>query len=161
MPELLADERFVHDSRTTYERSVALEELWTWNRPGPISIPGLSQPLDPELVNFLRIPQSGARAVAKATLDRVLKVRAGQFVGVSTAGPGIMHDGGHDELGRVFPDLPADTGHWGVPYFEHVLGPLRHAPPDYVREIQSGEFDVNRMSSRLSGTAGVVVVQES
>lgn len=160
MPALLADPAIVIDSATTYERSVALEEMWMPSPTSPLFIPGLSRQLDPELVNFLLTPQRGVRAVAKSTIDRILRVRAGQFSADSPSAPGTMHDGNHDRLGPVFADLPSDTGHWGVPYFQHVLGPLRHVPPDYVLEIESREFDVGEVSSNMpDDVAGVVVVR--
>lgn len=160
MPALLADPAMVNDSGTTYERSVALEEMWTPNPASPLFIPGLSRQLDPKLANFLLTPQRGARAVAKSTIDRILRVRAGQFSADSPSVPSTMHDGSHDRLGPVFPDLPTDTGHWGVPYFQHALGPLRHVPPDYVLEIQSGELDADEVASNMpDDVAGVVVVR--
>lgn len=162
MPALLADSVIVNDSATTYERSVALEEMWLPGTSSPLFIPGLSRQLDPELVNFLLTPQRGVRAVAKSTIDRILSVRAGQFSADSPSAPSTMHDGNHDRLGPVFPNLPSDSGHWGVPYFQHVLGPLRHVPPDYVLEIESREFDVGEVSSNMPGdVAGVVVVRLS
>lgn len=160
IPALLADPVIVNDSATTYERSVALEEMWLPGPSSPLFIPGLSRQLDPELVNFLLTPQRGVRAVAKSTIDRILRVRAGQFSADSPVVSRTMHDGSHDRLGPVFPDLPSDGGHWGVPYFQHVLGPLRHVPPDYVLEIESGESDVGEVSSNMPGdVAGVVVVR--
>ncbi|MEH3128689.1 MAG: hypothetical protein PGN27_01855 [Mycolicibacterium neoaurum] len=160
MPALLADPVIVNDSATTYERSVALEEMWLPGPSSPLFIPGLSRQLDPELVNFLLTPQRGVRAVAKSTIDRILRVRAGQFSADSPVVPSTMHDGSHDRLGPVFPDLPSDTGHFGVPYFKHVLGPLRRVPPDYVLEIESREFGVGEVSSNMPGdVAGVVVVR--
>lgn len=160
MPALLADPVIVIDSATTYERSVALEEMWMPSPTSPLFIPGLSRQLDPELLNFLLTPQRGVRAVAKSTIDRILRVRAGQFSADSPSAPSTMHDGNHDRLGPVFPDLPSETGHWGVPYFQHVLSPLRHVPPDYVLEIESREFDVGEVSSNMpDDVAGVVVVR--
>lgn len=162
MPALLAEAEVANDSTTTYERSVALEELWTPSPTGSLLIPALRQQLDPELADFLITPQMGARAVARATIDRVLRARAGQFGAVSASDRSMMRDGGHDELGSVFRQLPTDAGHWGVPYFEHVLDPLRHAPPDYVLEIESGEFDTGELASNMpEDVAGVVVVRLS
>lgn len=160
MPALLADPVIVNDSATTYERSVALEEMWLPSSSSPLLIPGLSRQLDPELVNFLLTPQRGVRAVAKSTIDRILRVCAGQFSVDAPVVPSTMHDGSHDRLGPVFPDLPTDTGHWGVPYFQHALGPLVQVPPDYVLEIESGELDVGEVSSNMpDDVAGVVVVR--
>lgn len=160
MPAFLADPVIVIDSATTYERSVALEEMWMPSPTSPLFIPGLSRQLDPELVNFLLTPQRGVRAVAKSTIDRILRVRAGQFSADSPSVPSTMHDGSHDRLGPVFPDLPTDTGHWGVPYFQHALGPLLHVPPDYVLEIEAGELDADEVASNMpDDVAGVIVVR--
>lgn len=68
--------------------------------------------------------------------------------------------GEHDQLGPIFNDLPADTGHWGLNYFDHTLAPLRHAPPGYVIEIMSDDFHVERLASEMpDNVAGIVVVQ--
>ena len=162
MPAMLADPAIVNDSATTYERSVALEELWKPSSTRALLIPILMEDMDPELINFLLTPQAGVRQVAKSMIDRLLRTRAGQFTAVSPSASSIMRSGSHDRLGPVFPDLPSDSGHWGVPYFQHALGPLLHVPPDYVLEIESGEFGVGDVSSNMPGdVAGVVVVRLS
>ncbi|OBB39164.1 hypothetical protein A5763_27650 [Mycolicibacterium fortuitum] len=160
MPALLADAAIVNDSKSTYERSVALEDLWTPESTRPLLIPELSQQFDPDLAEFLLTPQKGTRAVTKSMIARVLAVRAGQFGAVSAPGAGVIADGGHDRLGPVFRDLPTDAGHWGIPYFKHMLDPLRHVPPGYVLDIASGEFDADEVVSILpEEVAGVVVVR--
>lgn len=160
MPALLADPAIVYDSATTYERSVALEDLWMPSPMRALLIPTLMEQMDSDLARFLLSPQKGARAVARSAIDRVLKVRAGQFSAVSPSAPSMMGEGSHDQLGPVFPDLPADTGHWGVPYFKHVLDPLRHVPPDYALEIESRRFDAEELASTMPPeVAGVVVVR--
>lgn len=162
MPALLADQMIVVDSTTTYERSVALEELWVPGPTGRMLIPALSRQVDPDLANFLLAPQMGTRAVARNTIERVLRVREGQFGTVSASAPSAARDGGHDGLGPVFRKLPTDVGHWGIPYFEHVLDPLRHVPPGYVLGIESGEFDTDELAWDIpDGVAGVVVVRLS
>lgn len=160
MPALLADAAIVTDSKTTYERSVALEELRTPSSTGALLMPGLREQLDPELANFLLTPQTGTRAIARKTIDRVLRARAGQFGAVAAPGLNATREYAHDRLGPIFPERPADTGHWGIPYFGHVLDPLRHAPPDYVRDIESSEFDADELASTMpEDVAGVVVVR--
>lgn len=160
MPALLADSATVYDSATTYERSVALEDLWRPSPMRPLLIPTLIEQMDADLVSFLLTPQKGARAVVRSAIDRVLRVRAGQFSAVSPSAPRVMGEGGHDQLGPVFPDLPSDTGHWGVPYFKHVLDPLRNVPPDYVLAIESREVDADELASTMpADVAGVVVVR--
>lgn len=159
MPALLADELIVNDATSTYERSVALEDLWIPPRTGAILIPALRAQLTPELSDFLETRQDGTRAVTRTMIDRVLRVRSGQFSAVSTASVTAL-DGGHDRLGRVFSQVPSDTGHWGEKYFEHVLAPLRHTPPGYVLEVITGDVDESRLASEMpSNVAGIVVVQ--
>ncbi|WP_247600202.1 hypothetical protein [Mycobacterium intracellulare] len=159
MPALLAEEAVITDSATAYERSVALEKLWTPSATGPLLIPGLRQQLSPELVDFLTAPQVGTRAVARAAIDRVLAARAGQFGAVSAPSQRAMDNGDHDRLGQLFRELPTDRDHSGLPYFEHMLGPLRRVPPDYVLEIEAGEFNAEQVASRVPGAAGIVVVR--
>jgi hypothetical protein len=160
MPALLADAVIVNDSKTTYERSVALEELWTPSSTGSLLIPGLRQQAAPDLDQFLETRQTGTRAVARSMIDRVLRARAGQFGAVSAPDRTVLRDGGHDRLGPFFRDLPTDAGHWGVLYFQHVLNPLRHVPPDYVLEIESAEFDNAQIASNMpENVAGIVVVR--
>ncbi|MGC2652139.1 MAG: hypothetical protein WA317_00745, partial [Mycobacterium sp.] len=123
-------------------------------------IPALKEHLAPELDDFLTIPQTGARAVTRALIDRVLRVRAGHFSAVSAPTNTGPRDGGHEWLGPVFQQLPTDAGHWGAPYFEHLLKPLRHSPPGYVLEIDSDEFDADRLASNMpDNVAGIVVVR--
>ncbi|MEU8344888.1 DUF6615 family protein [Spirillospora sp. NPDC048832] len=159
MPALLAEELIVSDAATTYERSVALEDLWTPPPARALLIPTLERQLQPELLNFLQEPQDGTRAVTRSMIDQVLRARYGAFTAVSTS-VGSSHSGDHDRLGRVFGDVPDDTGHWGQRYFEHTLNPLLHVPPDYILEIASGDFDQDRLTSDMpDNIAGVVVVQ--
>lgn len=67
---------------------------------------------------------------------------------------------GHDRLGSVFEDVPDDTGHWGLKYFEHTLDPLTHTPPDYVLDITMGEVDEEYLASSMpDNVAGIVVVR--
>lgn len=160
MPALLANRVMCEDSESVYERSVALEELLTPEALRPVLIPGLSKQLTPDLRNFLQKPQAGVRAVTRAMFDRVLRVRAGQFAVASAPRELELRDGEHDRLGSVFQDLPTDTGHWGVRYFEHVLSPLHHSPPSYVLELLSGDSGSDFWgANRPENVAGVVVVQ--
>jgi len=158
MPALLADQVIVDNSRITYERSVALEEMFTPDSTGALFIPELKKQLAPELDEFMRMPQTGSRAVAKAMIVRVLKTRIGQFNRVSTPVDSAIRGGGHDHLGPIFPEMPADEGHWGIPYFEHILEPLQHSPPDYVLEIDSGDVDADYLRSTMPPNVGGIVV---
>lgn len=159
MPALLADERYVFYGEPTYERSVALEDLWTCSRESAPLIPALQTQLAPDLGEFLQTRQDGTRAVSRSMMDRVLTARFGEFYAVPATAP-RNHIGDHDQLGSVFGDVPDDTGHWGLSYFEHVLNPLRHTPPSYVRRIMTGEFDEDYLASVTPGNAaGIVVVR--
>ena len=162
MPALLADPAVVNDYEETYKRSFALEEAWKPSSMPTQVIPALLEQMDPELINFLLTPQAGVRAVAQSMIDGILRVRSGQLDAVSRSDPSVLRGSNHDQLGPVFPDLPLDTGHWGFPYFEHVLDPLQHVPPDYVLEVESQEFDADELASTMpSQVAGVVVVRLS
>lgn len=160
MPASSADTAIVNDSTSTYERSVALEDVWTPDSTRPLLIPGLSQQFDPDLADFLRTPQTGTRAVTRSMIDRVLIAGREQFDAVSASGPSVMRDGGRGRNGPVFPELPSDRGDSGIPYFKEALNPLRHAPPDYVDAIEAGMFDADEVAANLPAeVAGVVVVR--
>lgn len=157
MPALLASDVIVDDSVSTYEWSVALEELWTPSRQNQLLIPSLTSQLAPELLAFLTTPQNGTLAVARSMIDRVLQARAGMF-SATYLGTNVPL-GQHDHLGPIFNRVPGDTIHGGVPYFERVLSPLRYAPPAYVLDILSGEAKTEELQSQLpQSVAGVVVV---
>jgi hypothetical protein len=159
MPALLAEELVVDDAVSTYERSVALEELWTPPKSGALLLPALEKKLAPELADFLRNEQTGTRAVTRKMMDRILQARAGAF-GAPTVAVNPSRIGDHDRLGPVFEDLPDDYGHWGLNYFEHTLNPLRRVPPGYVLEIASGDFDEDRLAADMpDNVAGIVVAE--
>lgn len=161
MPELLASTVMINDSTSTYEKSVALEEMWTSSEDRPLLIPKVAESLKPELAEYLLTEQHGARAVSRSMMDVVLRVRAGQFA-LATDGSVSVSDGSHDVLGPVFTELPDDTMHGGVNYFEHVLNPLRNVPPDYVLEIMHGGVGTYASRSNMPReVAGVVVVDLS
>ena len=160
MPALLAQQLVVYDAVSTYERSVALEDLWNPPQSEALLIPTLKEPLVPELATFLDERQDGTRAVSRSMIDPVLRARFGAFGVAPTITANPLLSGEHDELGPIFRDLPDDPGHWGLNYFEHTLNPLRHAPPSYVSEIEFGDFDEARLASDMPDTvAGVVVVR--
>lgn len=160
MPALLAEALVVDDAVSTYERSVALEDLWSPPRSGTPLIPALKKQLAPELADFLRKRQTGTRAIARSMIDRVLRARAGAFGAAPTMAANPPRFGDYDRLGVIFGDLPDDAGHWSRNYFEHTLDPLRHTPPGYVLEITSGDFDEYRLALDMpDNVAGVVVVR--
>jgi len=157
MPALLANNLLVNNASSTYERSVALEDLWRPPAEPALLSPLLQDQLAPDLSKFLETPQHGTRAVTRKMLDRVLRARAGAFSAPSPTSPTIEL-GEHERLGPVFKEVPGDTGHFGLPYFEHTLRPLRLVPPSYVLEIMTNEFNEKRMPRHLPARiAGVVV----
>lgn len=160
MPTLLANDLLVDEAETTYEQSVALEDLWAPSTERAILSPALRRHVAPDLSRFLTKRQDGTRAVVRSMIDRVLRVRAGAF-GASPAAPATaVADGSHDGLGSVFADLPSDTGHFGLNYFQHTLNPLRHVPPEYVLEITSGDFNAEAFASDMpESVAGIVIVR--
>lgn len=93
-------------------------------------------------------------------IDRVLRARAGAFSAGPTTAAHVAPPGEHDRLGPVFDDLPEDAGHWGVNYFSHALAPFVQAPPSYVLEIVSGNFNEDRLASEMpDNIAGIVVAR--
>lgn len=160
MPALLAEESLVNSSAITYERSVALEELWTPAATRAMLIPSLRRQMEPELAEFLSKPQQGTRAVTRSMIDRVLRVRLGQLSTAPMTALNTATEGDHDRLGSRFADVPSDFGHWDLNYFQHVLDPLRQAPPEYALRIATGEFEREDIASIMPETvAGIVVVQ--
>lgn len=160
MPALLAEQLMVNDAASTYERSVALEDLLVPPLSEPLLSPKLKSQLASELAEFLFEQQDGTRAVTRQMIDRVLRVRAGAFGSAPAIAASPPRSGNHDRLGPIFNDFPADTGHWGLNYFAQTLDPLRHAPPGYVLEIMSGDFDAERLAAEMpDNVAGIVVVQ--
>lgn len=159
MPALLAEQFMVTDAVSTYERSVAIEDVLDPPRSKPLLSPVLESQLAPELAEFLCEQQDGTRAVTRQMIDRVLRARAGAFGAAPAIAASSPRSGSHDRLGPVFNAVPADVGHWGLNYLDHSLAPLRHAPPGYVIEIMSGDFDVERLTSEMpDDVAGIVVV---
>lgn len=160
MPALLAEASAVDCAKSTYKRSVALEDLRTPSSTGALLIPALKKHLAPELADFLTKRQDGTRAVTRSMIDRVLGARAEEFSAAPTTATKVVPVGDHDRLGPVFDNLPGDTGHWGLNYFEHMLDPFRHAAPSYVMEIASGDFNEDRLASEMpDNIAGIVVIR--
>ncbi|RKS77072.1 hypothetical protein BZB76_2441 [Actinomadura pelletieri DSM 43383] len=160
MPALLAEALVVDDAASTYERSVALEELWAPSTTGALIIPAVQEQLAPELLDFLSTRQDGSRAVTRAMIDRVLRARFGQFSAPARGDAEVRRDGAHDGFGPVFGRMPHDTGHWGMSYFKHMLTPLLHAPPWYVLEVMSGDFDEDGLAAEMpANVAGIVIVR--
>jgi hypothetical protein len=107
----------------SYRQSIPLEDF---GRPADRKVPDVNWgALSPELREFLWLPQSGARAVAKHIFEVASTIRLGQHGAISMeVAPAVSE--------YVFPELPADVGHSGPPYWVHTLRGLRKAPPEYV-----------------------------
>jgi hypothetical protein len=161
MPALLGDSSFVLDGPSTYSRSVALEDLATRRLASGTAlrhvIPGLRSKLDPGLRGFLSQPQWGPRRIAQELLDVVLLVRRGQLEAV------LAVPESYETLAPVFGALPADRGHFGEPYFPHILNGLRPAAPRYVLDAEYADGAIDPPSELSSDSeanvAGVVVVR--
>lgn len=159
MPELLASDLTTNDAPSVYEGSVAMEDIWEPTAEPALLLPSLMRDLPPDLLHFLETRQDGTRAITRAMTDRVLRNRYGAFSAPSSSTTTISQ-GGHDDLGPVFSQVPDDTGHFGVPYFRHVLGPFRHVPPGYVLDILTNELDMAALRSTMpDNVAGIVVAQ--
>lgn len=104
---------------------------------------------DTELRGFLFKPQHGPRQIAKGLLAPVSQVRHLQF-SLATAEP--VDVGAHM---TVFPEVPADRGHFGSPYFQHILRGLRAEPPTYMQDILVGRKTPSWVTEHV---AGIVVV---
>ncbi len=101
-----------------------------------------------ELRHFLQHPQDGPRSTAKEILRQLSIQRDGQFSVESS----LLH---RYETSMVFSNLPADRGHFGAPYFPHVLRGLRKEIPDYVHAIVENR---SRPAEVPDTVAGIVLV---
>jgi hypothetical protein len=111
----------------------------------------LTRGLPKELARFLRQPQRGARRAAKELLRPVEQIRIGQF---TTA----VLDRADPVAGALFSDLPADRGHFSVPYLVHVLRGLRSEVPGHVRDVMEGRTPPAWVTDHL---AGIVVITDA
>lgn len=96
-------------------------------------------------------PQVGVRAIARSLVDRVLIVRGGQFR------KNVDEMVRTEQLGRVFPDLPGDRGHFGAPYLPLMLRGLVYSPPDYVLSIIAGDALGEPPADNIAGVALVLL----
>lgn len=125
-----------------------LEDIADPSRPQPTLQP--LAPVHPDIADFMRNPQVGARRIAKIMLDPVHGIRLGQY---SAA---LSDEADHIE-DAVFSPLPTDRGHFSVPYLAHVLGGLRHQPPGYVRDLLAGRTPPRWATESV---AGIVVIRD-
>lgn len=92
-------------------------------RPTNLQVEDLNLPVSTlEVATFLMTPQAGVRQIAKQLLDHVSEMRR-TVLSQSAVAEGAV------AASPIFAVLPADTGHYGVPYFEHILRGLRPALP--------------------------------
>ncbi|WP_433223379.1 hypothetical protein [Microtetraspora malaysiensis] len=106
--------------------------------------------VSPEVAELMRNPQTGARRIVKALLAPVHEMRRGQFSAAVADRADIVDE-------AVFTNLPADRGHFSVPYLAHVLGGLRHSPPGYVGDVLAGRRPPRWVTDSV---AGIVIVHE-
>lgn len=127
-----------------YRRSVPLEDMVQ-----PATHPVFDRNLrsvGSDLRKFLLQPQDGARGVRKAILHYDLRLRSAQFTARQVECLSRSGD-------AVFKELPADSGHFGLPYFDHVLRGLRRSLPDYVTRLRQPAAE-----PPPSGLDGIIVV---
>jgi len=132
-----------------FQRSVPLEDLIAPEGDDPQVMDLNIRRVPDELREFLLNPQTGARRVAKRFFAQAASMRREVFAGVTDLlVPPIAR--------RVFKITPIDQGHFGLPYYDHILRGLRLSLPEEVRSLlrdgtmpRSGEF---------VGLGGVAVV---
>lgn len=128
--------------------ALPLEDIADPDRPQPPLRPLAT--VHPDIAEFMRNPQVGARRVAKTMLEAVQAIRLGQFSAALSDEAGTIED-------AVFSHLPTDRGHFSVPYLAHVLGGLRHQPPDYVRDLLAGRTPPRWVTEAI---AGIIVIRD-
>jgi hypothetical protein len=118
--------------RDAFVASIPIEDLADARPTGlQIADPNLDVASE-ELTSFLLTPQAGSRQVAKQFFERVSHLRRSSF---SHAAPAATVAASTP----VFGEVPRDTGHFAVPYFEHILRGLRSALPAEVLAVVHGE----------------------
>ena len=101
-----------------------------------------------DLKQFLLEPQTGARDIAKHFFRQASEMRQTHFAAM-TAQLAPTTDG------TVFAEVPRDEGHFGLPYFDHLLRGLRRSLPDEVRSVVLDRETVDVHS--FDDIAGIVV----
>ena len=108
-----------------YRHSIPLEDM-VQPADDPVLDVNLRAATGP-LRELLMQPQDGARAVAKRFFAVIADIRRGQF---SASRAELLSRASE----AIFSDLPADVGHFGRPYYDHVLRGLRRSLPEYVTD---------------------------
>ena len=65
-----------------------------------------------------------------------------------------------EQLGKVFPDLPGDRGHFVAPYLPLMLRGLVHSPPDYVLSIIAGDTLGETPADNIAGVALAILASD-
>ncbi|SBW24502.1 hypothetical protein FDG2_4183 [Candidatus Protofrankia californiensis] len=130
-----------------FHESTPLEDIADPDRPQSFLRP-LGK-VSPEVSQFMLRPQDGARQVAKDLLEPVHRIRRSQF-------SAALLDRVESTDDALFHDLPADRGHFGVPYIPHILGGLRRTAPGYVENIILGRTPPAWVTDSVEG---IVVIR--
>jgi hypothetical protein len=101
-----------------------------------------------ELRDFLIRPQDGARGIAKKFFAVISEIRKSQF---SAPAVGLLPTASE----AMFDEIPIDVGHFGRPYYAHVLRGLRRALPDYATDLVLQGGDQTMVPN---GIDGIVIV---
>lgn len=133
-----------------FHAAAPVEDIAGPDNPDTPIVP-LTRELPKELARFLRQPQRGARRAAKELLRPVEQIRIGQFTTATL-------ERADPVAGALFPDLPADRGHFSVPYLAHMLRGLRSEVPGYVRDVMEGRTPPAWVTDHL---AGIVVITDA
>ena len=104
-----------------------------------------------DLRSLLSEQPAGVRAIAKQILRAVSEMRSGQE-GAIAADQLTSSTTGEP----LFDHYPADTGHFGVPYLEHVLRGLRRSAPAYVAAALDPGSDT---PEELADVDGLVLIE--
>jgi len=111
--------------------------------PGPIRDLNLRDTTS-ELRAFLLEGQTGARRVARMLFKTVSDARSGMF-SLDVA------ERGRVDATVVFDEVPLDSAHFGVPYFQHMLRGLRSELPSYVQDVLAGRRAPTSVTDYVGG----------
>lgn len=118
--------------RRAFEASVPLEDMAD-PRPTGLQVHDSNiGTVSTELATFLTTPQVGVRQIAKQFFAPVSEMRSTSLSHAVLAPHPVT-------TVPLFGPVPPDDGHYGVPYFAHVLRGLRHELPEQVREVLAGQ----------------------
>ena len=157
LPALLAQEVSKNEPAATLAAAsmhvaVPLEDITSWTQQPQLRPP--VRQLDREVLEFLALPQEGARLVAKRLLAVLYERRQRGHYWASAPGTTRL-----DLPDAVFSGpLPDDQGHFSRPYYPHVLRGLRRSLPDYVqRSMQTHQMPEGPGFDGMDGMTIVMV----